>query len=61
MFDWIYEIPPWVAIAVFSISFVSVCWFGIFLSHAAVKARFQQQPGLNAILGELVYQIMLKN
>jgi len=52
MFYWIYEIPPWVAIAVFGVSFVSICWLGIFLSHAIVKSRFHRQPGLNDILGD---------
>jgi hypothetical protein len=54
VFNWIYEVQPLLAIAVFGVTSVVVCWIGILISHRYVTAWVHQEPGLNPTLGDLL-------
>ncbi len=54
MFNWIYEVPPLLAIAVFGVTSVVVCWIGILISHRYITAWVHREPGLNPTLGDLL-------
>jgi len=38
VFNWIYDVPPLLAIAVFGVTSVVVCWIGILISHRDITA-----------------------
>jgi len=49
---WIYDIPPLLAVGLFSGMFVGICWIGIILLSPRLVPWVHHQPGLNEILGD---------
>ena len=49
---WIYDIPPLLAVGLFAVVFVGICWIGIILLSPRLVPLVHHQPGLNEILGD---------
>lgn len=52
MFYWIYEVPLLLAVALFAIAFVGICWLGILFASPVIGSWFQKKARLNEILGD---------
>jgi hypothetical protein len=52
LFQWIYEVPSLVAIAVFGFAFVAIFWLGAIFLRPLVRRWLHSEPGMNAILGD---------
>ena len=52
MLYWLYDIPTLLAVALFAVVFVGVCWLGIVLLSPRFVPLVHHQPGLNEILGD---------
>jgi len=49
---WIYDIPPLLAVGLFAVVFVGICWIGIILLSPRLVPLVHHQPGLYEILGD---------
>ena len=52
MLYWLYDMPTLLAVALFAVFFMGVCWIGIILLSPRLVPLVHQQPGLNEILGD---------